>query len=373
MFRSFYEQTCHSVPFLGTLGNHEAEYGYLFTAAADKLNNIPAWDLTARKTYFPAPTPSNFYSGNATPKDYTGGSLGLLQDYYAWEWGDALFIVLDPYWNTNTNPTQSNNGWNWSLGKAQYDWLTTTLQNSSASFKFVFMHHIVGGTTTLADGVTANVAGRGGVEVAPYFEWGGKNLDGSDGWSANRSGWSMPIHNLLVQNKVNAVFHGHDHLYGYQTLDGVVYLECPQPGTANYTQLGSAADGKYTQGVLLPNSGHIRVTVGPTQAISEYVRAYRPSDETSSIHNRDISHSFTMTPRIFPPVEIAPKTANAMSFRWNAVPNKPYSIQYSTDLINWFTFDTVTFTNTNTNASYTDTGSNRLLQPKIFYRVSYTP
>ena len=183
----------------------------------------------------------------------------------------------------------------------------------------------------------------------------------------------MPIHNLLVQNKVNAVFHGHDHLYGYQTLDGVVYLECPQPGTANYTQLGSAADGKYTQGVLLPNSGHIRVTVGPTQAISEYVRAYRPSDETSSIHNRDISHSFTMTPRIFPPVEIAPKTANAMSFRWNAVPNKPYSIQYSTDLINWFTFDTVTFTNTNTNASYTDTGSNRLLQPKIFYRVSYTP
>lgn len=298
IFRNFFELACHSVPYFYTLGNHEAEYGYLFNAAADKQNNIPAWNLKARKAYYPAPTPNLFYTGNGTPKDYNGGTLGLLEDYYAWEWGDALFIVLDPFWNTTTNPNSANDAWQWTLGKPQYDWLKATLQNSSARYKFVFMHHIVGGTPTLADGSTPNVAARGGVEVAAYYEWGGKNADGSDGFPARRSGWDMPIHTLLVANHVNAVFHGHDHLYGYQTLDGLVYLECPQPGTANYTTLGSAADGKYTQGVLLPNSGHIRVTIDPNQALAEYVRSYRPSDENATTHNRDVSHSFTMSPHL---------------------------------------------------------------------------
>jgi arylsulfatase A-like enzyme len=372
IFRSYFEQTCHSVPFFFTLGNHEAEYGYLFNAAADKVNNIPYWDLLARKVYYPAPQPNSFYTGNATPKDYTGGTLGLLEDYYAWEWGDALFIVLDPFWNTVANPNQTNNAWNWSLGKPQYDWLKATLQNSSARFKFVFMHHIVGGSTTDALGAQ-NVAARGGVEVAPYFEWGGKNLDGSDGFPTNRPGWDMPIHQLLVQNKVNVVFHGHDHLYGYQTLDGLVYLECPQPGTANYVTLGSAADGKYTTGTLLPNSGHIRVTVTPGLATAEYVRAYRSADINTTQHNRDVSHSFTMPPRIYAPVEMAPKVAGSASFRWNAVPNKPYTVQWSPDLVSWTNIDTVTFPAVQSNGGYTDTNATRVNGPKCFYRVVYTP
>jgi len=378
ILRSYYEQTCHSVPYLFTLGNHEAEYGYTFNAATDPLNNIPAWDLIARQTYYPAPVPSSFYSGNATPLNYTGGTLGLLQDYYAWEWGDALFIVLDPYWNTVQNPVSTQNAWNWSLGQAQYNWLAATLQNSSARYKFVFMHHLVGGTWTLADGVTSNCAARGGVEVVPYFEWGGKNVDGTDGFAANRPGWAMPIHNLLVQNKVNVVFHGHDHLYGYQMLDGIVYLECPQPGAINsgvptYSTLGSAPDGKYSVGTLLPSSGHIRVTVTPTQALSEYVKAYSP---TYISLNRSVSHSFTLAPRIFPPVEITAKTATSATFRWNAVPNKLYSVQWSPDLVNWYHFDAVTPTAVNTNFTYTDTNTTQPLhftQPKGFYRVSYSP
>ena len=371
IFRTYFEQACHSIPYFFTLGNHEAEYGYLFNAATDKLNNIPAWDLIARKTFFPAPTPSNFYTGNGTPMTYTGGSLGLLEDYYAWEWGDALFVVLDPFWNTLTNPTQVNDAWNWSLGKTQYDWLTATLQNSSAKYKFLFMHHIIGGTPTLADGVTPNVAARGGVEVADKYEWGGKNVDGSAGFASHRPGWAMPIHDLLVANKVNVVFHGHDHLYGYQTLDGIVYLECPQPGTPNYVTLGSAADGKYTQGVLLPNSGHIRVTITPGGATSEYVRAYLPADVSATQQNRAVSHSFTMSPRVFPPFEIVSVSAGVATLRWNAVPNKAYNIQWSADLQNWSTIDTVTFPAVNTNATYTD--SVHAGQTKGFYRVSYTP
>ena len=36
---------------------------------------------------------------------------------------------------------------------------------------------------------TQGAQGRGGVERADYYEWGGKNLDGTDGWAANRLGW----------------------------------------------------------------------------------------------------------------------------------------------------------------------------------------
>ena len=55
------------------------------------------------------------------------------------------------------------------------------------------------------------------------------------------------------------------------------------------------------------------------------------------------------------------------------MPNKPYQIQWSTDLVNWTTIDTLTFTNTNTNATYTDTLPARVNGLRAFYRVSYMP
>lgn len=391
IFRNAFERACHSIPFFFGLGNHEAEYGYLFNAASDKQNNIPAWDLKARKAFYPAPTPDAFYSGNPTPKDYTGGSLGLLEDYYAFEWGEALFIMLDPFWNTMTNPNSANDAWHWSLGKPQYDWLKATLQNSSSRYKFVFMHHIVGGSTQTATG-TPQFAARGGIEVADKYEWGGKNADGSPGFATKRPGWDMPIHDLLLQNKVNVVFHGHDHLYGYQVKDGIVYLECPQPGTPNYTSLGSAGDGQYvdlgasSSSYLLPNSGHIRVTVGPDQAVADYVRSYRTAsdpmppdatsvfnDETPTRMNRSVSHSFVLAPKVFPPIEVANVAPGEVGLRWNAVPNKPYQVQWSTDLLNWTTIETLTFTNTNTNATYTDSLPARVNGQRAFYRVVWNP
>lgn len=391
IFRNAFERACHSIPFFFGLGNHEAEYGYLFNAAADKQNNIPAWDLKARKAFYPAPTPDTFYTGNPTPKDYTGGTLGLLEDYYAFEWGEALFIMLDPFWNVTTNPNQADDAWEWTLGKPQYDWLRDTLKNSSARYKFVFMHHIVGGSTQQANG-TPQFAARGGIEVSDKFEWGGKNIDGSPGFATKRPGWDMPIHDLLVMNKVNVVFHGHDHLYGYQTKDGVVYLECPQPGTPNYTSLGSAADGQYVNlganstSYLLPNSGHIRVTVGPDQAVADYVRSYRTAtdpmppdatsvfnDETPTRINRSISHSFVLAPKVSPPIEVANVAPGQVGLRWNAIPNKPYQIQWSTDLITWTTIETLTFTNTNTNATYTDNLPARVNGQRAFYRVVWNP
>ena len=286
--RNNFAEFCHSVPFMFTLGNHEAEYRYVYDAdrSAAKDNNLASWDIIARKRYFAIPVPDGaFYSGSAETR-LVFGKNELLENYYAWEWGDALFVVLDPYNNTLSNPNANPaDNWRWSLGKAQYDWLKTTLQSSRAKYKFLFMHHLVGGIESA----------RGGVEVAHRYEWGGKNADDTEGFAAKRPGWDMPIHQLLVANKVSAVFHGHDHFYGYQQLDGIVYQECPQPGTANFST-ASARDGQYVQGTILPNSGHLRATVSPENTKVEYVRAALPTQETATLKNRTISHTYTMAP-----------------------------------------------------------------------------
>ena len=107
------------------------------------------------------------------------------------------------------------------LGPEQCQPLKRALETSRAAFKFVFIHHLVGGMDNQC---------LGGVEAALYYEWGGCNADGSEGFSQHRPSWLCPIHQLLVQNRMSIVFHGHVHFYAKQALDGIVYQEVPQPG-----------------------------------------------------------------------------------------------------------------------------------------------
>jgi len=102
----------------------------------------------------------------------------------------------------------------------------------------------------------------------------------------------MPIHQLLVRHRVSAVFHGHDHLYVKQDLDGIVYQEVPQPGYPRFNQANSAADYGYVNGTILGSPGHLRVTVTPERARVDLVRPVLPKDETASRRNREIGHSF---------------------------------------------------------------------------------
>ena len=60
-------------------------------------------------------------------------------------------------------------------------------------------------------------------EVEAYFEY------GTWGFDEARPGWAMPIHQLLVAHNATIYFHGHDHLYVKQDLDGIVYQEGPVP------------------------------------------------------------------------------------------------------------------------------------------------
>ncbi|GGX34687.1 fibronectin type III domain-containing protein [Undibacterium squillarum] len=267
----------HSVPLFLANGNHEGEAGWLNNGTAASL---PVWATLARQEFFANPAPDSWFSGDPVAEAF----VGLRQSWYAWQWGDAQFIVLDPYWNSMTQA--SRDGWNLTLGDRQYQWLTAVLAASKAKFKFIFLHNLVGGL----DGQM-----RGGIEAAPFYEWGGKNADGTDGFAARRPGWAMPVHALLVKNKVTAVFHGHDHLYAKQILDGIVYQEVPQPSAVNTGSGASLASTyHYNSGTILSSAGHIRVTVTPTGVKAEYVRAWLPAAENASRKNAQIDDSWTV-------------------------------------------------------------------------------
>lgn len=274
ILRNFYEISGHSVPLFIALGNHEGESGWNRNNTPE---NIAVWNTNERKKYFLNPFPDNFYSGDASNQDF----VGQRENYYSWKWGDALFIVIDPYWYTNVKP-DSLNGWRWTLGKPQYDWLKTTLENDNSKYKFVFSHQIVGGDPD----------GRGGVEYANLYEWGGNNLDGTYGFEINRPGWYKPIKDLLTEHHVSIFFHGHDHFFGQQQKDCLIYQETPQPSHPNFMNANYAADYGYTEGVIIPNSGHLKITVGPDEAKVEYERAYLPQNENGTRHNKDISATY---------------------------------------------------------------------------------
>jgi hypothetical protein len=265
-----------TAPIFLALGNHDGE-GAL---KGNSGNDMSIWSAGLRTQLFPNPTPDGFYAGNAPPEE----NVGNLENYYAWEWGDALFIVLDPYWFT---PPQSGETdlWNPTLGEAQYQWLKATLEASRAQWKFIFIHQLIGG---------ADKNGRGGVEVAGFYEWGGQNADGSSGFVQQRPGWAMPIHQLLVANHVTGVFHGHDHLFIKQELDGIIYQVVPQPSALRSNGSNSAAEYGYLSGDILGSSGHLRVTVTSETVTVEYVRAYTLQDETPAQQNGQVDASYVI-------------------------------------------------------------------------------
>lgn len=277
--RANFARIGHSVPVFLVNGNHEGESGWFLDGTA---NNLAVWTTRSRKRYFANPEADAFYSSTTDPDPI----VGARQAFYSFEWGDALFVTLDPYWYTRTR--SATDRWRWTLGEAQYRWLRHTLETSTARYKFVFIHHLLGGVNSEA---------RGGVEAAPLFEWGGLNEDRTAGFDAHRPGWGSPIHQVLRDTHVTAVFHGHDHVYVHQTLDGIAYQEVPQPSATNFTNGATlATEGGYASGVVRSSSGHLRVSVTPERVTVDYVRATPPAGMRIPDGGLD-GDSYTLTPR----------------------------------------------------------------------------
>lgn len=274
-------------------GNHEQ-------AALHALDGTPASPSVlagiGRNTYLPLPVPDHFYTGNKKPVEF----VGLRRDYYAWTWGDALFVTIDPYWHSpvqvdngiggqagraargvsEADNGRASDGWASTMGDEQYQWLKTTLEQSKAKYKFVFAHHVLG-------------TGRGAVEIADLFEWGGKNRQGVWEFDKKRPGWELPIHQLMVKNGVTIFFQGHDHLYAHQVKDGLVYQEVPNPADDTYTIFNKDA---YKSGTILGNSGYLRVTVSPQNTKVDYIRSWMPKDEKDGRKQGEVAVSYTVAP-----------------------------------------------------------------------------
>ena len=237
-------------------GNHEQAALANFDGQPD---NVAVWAQNARDAFFPQPAPDGFYTGNNEQLPH----IGWLRNFFAWHWGDALFVVIDPYWhspkpvdNVFGGGPKQRDPWAVTLGEAQYRWLQSTLASSKARHKFVFSHHVLG-------------SGRGGVELAGLYEWGGYNRKGIDEFQRYRPDWEMPIHALFVKHRVSIFFQGHDHLFAHQVRDGVIYQTLPQPADPNETLHFAEA---YRSGERMPNSGRVRVSVAPDKVRVEYIR-----------------------------------------------------------------------------------------------------
>ncbi|WP_298354702.1 metallophosphoesterase [Runella sp.] len=276
--RPFFNEVCHTVPLYIVLGNHEGEAGYFLNGTA---NSVPVMATNTRKLYYPNPVPNEFYSGNETPETF----VGLRENYYSWEWGNALFVVLDPYWYS-----AKKTAWGYTLGDKQFEWFQKVLSTSKAKFKFVLCHQLVGGGVDGLDG-------RGGTEVAHLYEQGGYNLDGSYGFDTNRPGWKKTINAIMKENKVTLFLHGHDHFYGKQEKDGLIFQEVPQPSAKNITNITGTEYG-YIDGVLMPNRGFLQITVGNEDVKVEYIRTYLPSEEKGNVKNGEVAHSYTISANV---------------------------------------------------------------------------
>ncbi len=274
-YRPFLGSICHSVPFYVCLGNHEGENDFYLTKTPP--NNLTVWATQWRKYYYPNPFPNSFYSGNTDVEQY---GIGNPENYYAWTWGDALFVVLDVY-RDQCDTSDKPQGWNWSLGLPQYNWLKTTLETSTAKYKFVFAHHVRG-------------QGRGGITNAQLYEWGGRNkLNGPNTFANNRPGWAKPIHNLFIDNKVNIFFQGHDHVFAHETLDSVTYQAVPMAADSTY-EIGMLANADSYVSDTVDGTGHIRVTVSPENIKVDYVKAYLPADTLGIHKNGEIGFTYTI-------------------------------------------------------------------------------
>ena len=207
-------------PHFGVLGGWDSENGFYTPAEIERSRS-------QRLLYAPGPQPATYPQGGSA-----------FEDYYAFTWGDALFVVLNVYTYTPTphlldqNPGRPDD---WTLGAAQLDWLRQTLAAASSKWRFLLIHHPVGG----AAGDPSDTAyGRGGGQAAYVGE-------------------QATVHALMRQYGVQVMFYGHDHVFTDMVVDGIHYT---LPGSAGAPWMFGQDQTGYTTSWSDSGWGRVDVT-----------------------------------------------------------------------------------------------------------------
>ncbi|HXU65103.1 MAG TPA: metallophosphoesterase [Polyangia bacterium] len=228
-YRRLLGDTTANAAHFEVIGNWEGESG------CDPPDAI-ARSTTQRLIYSPGPSPTTYAEGGS-------GN----QDYYAFTWGDALFVVLNVMTYTPTchlldyDPGLPDD---WTLGADQLAWLQRTLAGATSKWRFLFIHHTVGG----AAGDPADTAyGRGGGQAAHVGE-------------------QAQIHAMMLQYGVQVFFYAHDHVFTDMVVDGIHYA---LPGSAGAPWKFDDSQTGYTQS--WPDSGYARARVTPEKVQVDFV------------------------------------------------------------------------------------------------------
>jgi 3',5'-cyclic AMP phosphodiesterase CpdA len=230
--RNYFEELT-SFYFL-SLGNHEGEFDFSGVGGHD--SDLMNWSENARLGYLP----------NAHDV-YGGGEKG---NYYAFEWGDALFVVLDSY---RYNTTAPQTGDDWVLGAEQMDWLAATLESSSKKWKFLFSHHILGGDDRVL-----------------FYNYG----DGGGKYS--RTGDQRTINDLMEQYGAQIFFYGHVHLFAH---DWNEWSSFGTPGSVDYVATSVSGGMNVCDNMArlamydneICKRGYTKVEVGPSSVTFSFI------------------------------------------------------------------------------------------------------
>jgi hypothetical protein len=180
-----------------------------------------------RLLYLPGPGPGTYPEGGSP-----------FEDYYAFTWGDALFVVLNVFTYTPTCHLLDNYPGlpdDWTLGDTQLAWLRTTLENATSKWRFLLIHHPVGG--------------NGGDAVDSAY--------GRGGGRAANVGEQAVVHQLMQEQGVQIFFYGHDHVFTDMTVDKTHYS---LPGSAGAIWFFTPDETGYTQDWGVPGWGRVNVT-----------------------------------------------------------------------------------------------------------------
>jgi hypothetical protein len=228
-YRRMMGDTLGSAAHFPVIGNWDGESGCNSEAEIERSRS-------QRLLYIPGPLADTYAPG--------GSANG---DYYAFTWGDALFVVLNVMTYTPTCHELADKPGlpdDWTLGAAQLAWLERTLANATAKWRFTFIHHTVGGKAGDADN---SAYGRGGGQAA-------------------RVGEQAIVHDLLLRYGVQIFFYGHDHVFTDMVVDGVHYT---LPGSAGAPWKFDSSETGYT--TFWPDSGYGRVKVTADRVTVDFV------------------------------------------------------------------------------------------------------